>query len=177
MGHSPSVDDEPSTPLNDLLSTSRAQPRWYTQPHLLRLNFSILSLVSLSSAIGYDASMMNGLLALPTWNAFMDYPTGAWLGFINASYVLGILVALPICPFINNRYGRKWAIWVGYAFMIPGVALQASAKTEATFIVARALLGVNTAWFASSAPVLIAEVAYPTHRVCLTQDFPPSRPC
>jgi hypothetical protein len=29
---------------------------------------------------------MNGLQALPRWNAFMKHPAGAWLGFINAIY-------------------------------------------------------------------------------------------
>ena len=150
---------------DNVLAMSKSTKGWYTKPHLLRLNYSILSLVLLSSSVGYDASCMNGLLALPTWNEFMNYPTGAWLGFINCAYVLGVLVALPLCPYVNNRYGRKMGIYVGYAFLIPGVIMQTCAQNEATFIASRAFIGINTAWYANSAPVLIAETAFPAHRV------------
>ncbi|KAH8661063.1 hypothetical protein BGZ61DRAFT_564569 [Ilyonectria robusta] len=137
-----------------LLSTTSPVP-WYKQPHLLKLNFSVLSLVLLSSAIGYDSSMTNGLLALPTWNSFMNYPTGAWLGFINCIYIIGILVTLPICPF---------GIWIGFAFLSLGVGLQAGAQNVTTFILGRFFLGVNTGWYTTATPLLITEVAYPPHR-------------
>lgn len=32
---------------------------------------------------------MNGLLALPQWNEFMDNPSSEWLGFMNAIYWIG----------------------------------------------------------------------------------------
>jgi hypothetical protein len=57
---------------------------WYRKKHLLRLNASIFCLIIVSSANGYDGSMMNGLQVLPQWQEFMSSPTGPWLGFVNA---------------------------------------------------------------------------------------------
>lgn len=148
-----------------LLSSATSQIPWYKQPHLLKLNFSVFSLILLSSAIGYDSSMTNGLLALPTWNAFMDYPTGAWLGFINCIYIIGILVTLPICPVVANKYGRKKGIWIGFAFLFLGVGLQAGAHNVTMFILGRCFLGMNTGWYTTASPLLITEIAYPPHRV------------
>lgn len=148
-----------------LLRSATPSVPWYKQPHLLKLNFSVLSLVLLSSAIGYDSSMTNGLLALPTWNSFMEYPTGAWLGFINCIYVIGILVTLPVCPLVANKYGRKIGIWIGFGFLSLGVGLQAGAQNVPMFILGRFFLGINTGWYTTAAPLLITEVAYPPHRV------------
>jgi MFS family permease len=53
----------------------------------------------------------------------MHSPTGAWLGFINAIYWLGTGASYPIAARVANRYGRKLGVFIGYAFLILGVAL------------------------------------------------------
>ena len=107
---------------------------------------------------------MNGLQALPEWHAFMDKPTGAWLGFINAIYWLGNGVSYPIAALIANRYGRKLGVYVGYCFLVLGVVLQSTAHNQTTFVLARLFLGMASAWFGNSVPLLINEIAFPTHR-------------
>ncbi|KPM39521.1 hypothetical protein AK830_g7040 [Neonectria ditissima] len=136
---------------------------WYKQKHLVRLNFCILSMIMFSSSNGYDGSMMNGLLALPQWDEFMGSPTGAWLGFINAVYSLGSAVVYPVAAWMCNRYGRKPGIWIGYAFLALGTALQTAANGEVAFVLARLFLGCASGFFLS-VPLLIAENAYPTQR-------------
>lgn len=137
---------------------------WYTKPHLLKLNFCILSLVMFSSANGYDGSMMNGLLALPQWQVFMNHPTGAWLGFINAIQSLGSAVVYPISAWFANRYGRKPGVWIGYVFLVMATVMQVCSKNAVTFVLARLFLGVSGAWYSTAVPLLITESAYPTHR-------------
>ncbi|KAF5985074.1 hexose transporter [Fusarium coicis] len=137
---------------------------WYRQTHLLKLNYIILSLVLFSSANGYDGSLMGGLLALPRWNAFMDHPHGAWLGFINAIYWSLNGVSFFIAAWASNKYGRKSGIYIGYVFLATGVALQTAAHNPAAFIAARGLLGCASGWYTASAPLLISEIAFPTHR-------------
>ncbi|KAF5709079.1 hexose transporter [Fusarium mundagurra] len=144
---------------------------WYCQTHLLRLNFIIFSLVLLSSANGYDGSLMNGLQALPKWNAFMNMPTGAWLGFINAIYWAMNGIAFFIAGWTSNRYGRRSGIYAGYVFLIAGTALQTAAHNPAAFIVARGLLGAASGLYTSSAPLLINEIAFPTHRAIAASCF------
>ena len=137
---------------------------WYTKSHLIKLNFITLSLVMFSSANGYDGSLMNGLQALPRWHTFMDNPTGAWLGFINAIYWLGNGVSFPVAAWVSNKYGRKPGVYVGYIFLVLGTILQTAAQNEATFILARLFLGAASAWFGNAVPLLINEIAFPTHR-------------
>ncbi|KAL1636199.1 hypothetical protein SLS58_009893 [Diplodia intermedia] len=147
------------------------QPPWYRQRNLLRLNFCLISLILFSSANGYDGSLMNGLQALPQWNAFMHTPTGGWLGFINAVSSIGSLFQYPVVAWAGNRFGRKPGVLAGYAFLALGVVLQTAAQNVAMFILGRFFVGCVGAWFMVTAPLLIAETAYPTHRGVLTAMF------
>ncbi|KGO78267.1 Major facilitator superfamily domain, general substrate transporter [Penicillium italicum] len=144
---------------------------WWKQGHLLRLNLIILSLVLYSSANGYDGSLMNGLEALDQWKTFMDHPAGAWLGWINAIYWLGCGVGYPTAAWISNRYGRKPGIYGGYIFLILGSVLQTAAPNHTSFLLARLFLGFASAMFGNAAPLLINEIAYPTHRGLLNCFF------
>ncbi len=107
---------------------------------------------------------MNGLLALSTWNSFMGEPSGAWLGFINAIFWLGMGVSLPLAAAMSNKFGRKAGGYVGYVFLILGTALQSAATNTTTFVLGRFFIGVASAWYGSNVPLLVNEIAYPTHR-------------
>ncbi|CAG8029733.1 unnamed protein product [Penicillium olsonii] len=144
---------------------------WWKKKHLLRLNLIILSLVMYSSANGFDGSLMNGLEALDQWKDFMEHPTGAWLGWINAIYWLGTGVGYPSASWIANRYGRKPGVYVGYIFLILGSVLQAAAPNDKAFLMARFFLGIASALFGNAVPLLINEIAYPTHRGILNSLF------
>lgn len=140
---------------------------WYRKSHLLRLNYLALSLGLLSAANGYDGSMMNGLQALPQWYEFMNHPKGAWLGFINAIQSLSSALGYPFAAYCANRWGRKTGLYVGYGFITLGAMLQAFTPNEAGFIISRFFLGQPSSWWVT-APLLITELAYPTHRGFLT---------
>ncbi|KAF1347164.1 sugar transporter [Delphinella strobiligena] len=137
---------------------------WYKHRHLLKLNLCILLLTLLSSSNGYDGSLMNGLQALHQWTRFMEEPSGAWLGLINGIYSLGALVSFPMAALVSNKYGRKCGVYIGYAFLVLGVALQTAASTDVEFVISRLSLGCASAWYGSCTPLLINEIAYPPHR-------------
>ncbi|GAB1198743.1 general substrate transporter [Aspergillus pseudonomiae] len=147
------------------------RPAWYKESHLLRLNLIILSLVMFSSANGYDGSLMNGLQALDQWNSFLDYPTGVRLGWLNAIYWLGGGVGYPAAAWLANQYGRKPGVYVGYLFLALGCALQTAAPNETSFLLARLFVGVASGLFGNSVPLLINEIAYPSHRGVLISLF------
>lgn len=107
---------------------------------------------------------MNGLLAMDQWTSYFDDPAGAWLGFINAVYWLGTGITYPIAAWVANKYGRKLGVWFGYGFVLLGAILQAAAHNSATFVMARFFVGVASAWFGNCVPLLINEIAYPSHR-------------
>lgn len=144
---------------------------WYKKRHLLALNFQTVSLALLSAALGYDGTMMNGLMALTQWSDFMDNPTGSWLGFINAIQSLSSAVTYPLVAYCANRWGRRRGLLVGYVFLFLGAFLQAFAPTSTAFILGRLFLGQPSAWWAGLSPLLITELAYPTHRGFLTSLF------
>jgi len=106
---------------------------------------------------------MNGLQALHQWREFMDTPTGVWLGFINAIYWAGTGITYLAMPWISNRYGRKLGVYIGYGFLALGVGL-CGVNNQTGFILSRFFVGCASACFASTVPLLINEIAYPTHR-------------
>jgi MFS family permease len=52
------------------------------------------------------------------------------LGFISSCYQLGSIIAVPIVPWINRRYGRRWCIMIGSIIMIIGAILQGFAQNS-----------------------------------------------
>jgi hypothetical protein len=154
---------------------------WYKKGHMLKLHFCVLSLVMfckfsfqvftwvgsiltvLASANGYDGSLMNGLQALDQWREFMDSPTGVWLGFINAIYWAGTGLTYLAMPWLSNKYGRKLGVYFGYGLLVLGIGL-CGIDNDVGFIMSRFFVGCASATFASTVPLLINEIAYPTHR-------------
>ncbi|KAH7401213.1 general substrate transporter [Pyrenochaeta sp. MPI-SDFR-AT-0127] len=153
-----------SNGVNDELSAVLPDSRpWYTKAHLIKLHFCIGSLMLFSSANGYDGSLMNGLQALQQWEAFMEKPTGSWLGFINAIYWLGMGISYPLTAFVANKYGRKVGVYVGYIFLVAG-SLVVISDNNVSFIISRFLVGCASAWFGNAVPLLINEISHPSYR-------------
>ncbi|PVH79102.1 general substrate transporter [Cadophora sp. DSE1049] len=141
---------------------------WYKKSHLRSLNFSIISCVLFSAANGYDGSMMNGLQSLQQWQSFMNFPTGAWLGFINAVTPLGACMLYPAVVWMVGKYGRKSAILLSYFWLVLGVSIQSAAQNPTMFVLGRLFVGGVSSCVSVAAICLIAETAYPTHRGILT---------
>lgn len=123
-----------------------------------------------ASANGYDGSLMNGLQALPQWESFMDTPTGAWLGFINAIYWLGMGLSYPVTAFVANKFGRKIGVYVGYIFLLAG-SLAVISDNNVAFVLSRFLIGCASAWFGNAVPLLINEISHPVYRGILSALF------
>ena len=117
---------------------------------------------------GYDGSMMNGLQTLDTWKNYFNNPQGSTLGIFNAIQSIGGIVGLPFAPILADRVGRRATIFVGACIMIIGVAIQTAAQNVGMFIGCRFLIGFGLAFSCLAAPVLITELAFPTHRGPLT---------
>ncbi|KFZ20350.1 hypothetical protein V502_03221 [Pseudogymnoascus sp. VKM F-4520 (FW-2644)] len=149
------------------LTLPQDQRPWYKVPHLLKLNAIILSLLMYSGTVGYDGSMMNGLQSLGQWHVFMDYPKGAWLGFINSAASIGALLFIPLQAYTADRYGRRPCLFIGLLFIALGTGIQTGAKTRGMFVAGRFFVGVATTWFMTAA-ILITEIAYPSHRSKVT---------
>jgi MFS family permease len=56
---------------------------------------------------------MNSLQSVSYWKDYFGNPEGAPLGLLNAIFAVGSIVAMPIFPFIADRFGRRWGIITG----------------------------------------------------------------
>jgi MFS family permease len=107
---------------------------------------------------------MNGLQSLSQWKDYFNTPTGALLGLINAAQSIGSVAALPFVGSCSDRFGRRPVLFCGIVGVIVATIIQASSTTLAQFIVSRFVVGAAGMMIVQPAPLLIAELAYPTHR-------------
>ncbi|KAK7717181.1 hypothetical protein SLS57_006326 [Botryosphaeria dothidea] len=137
---------------------------WFQQSHLLRLNLILLVPLLSSAVAGYDGSLMNGLQSLKQWKSYFGEPEGALLGTVNAAQSIGSIVVLPVVGVCSDIFGRKIVLVFGLVIVIVATIIQATSTTLAQFIVSRLVVGAGGMFVVQPAPLLIAELAYPTHR-------------
>lgn len=114
---------------------------------------------------------MNGLQALNQWKDYFGNPAGALLGLVNAAQSAGSVVALPFVGTMSDKFGRRIVLLSGIIGVIVATIIQATATTLAQFVVSRFVVGVAGMFVVQPSPMLIAELAYPTHRGKYTSAF------
>lgn len=144
---------------------------WYRTSHLLKLNLILLVPLLSSSVAGYDGSMMNGLQATSSWKKYFNNPAGSKLGVVNAAQSIGSVACLPIVPILSDRLGRKYTLLIGVLVVIISSIIQAASVNYAMFVISRLLVGVGGMLVTQPSPMLISELAYPTHRGKFTALF------
>ena len=50
------------------------------------------------------------------------------IGFMSACYQLGSILAVPIAPWIGQKYGRRFSVLLGSGIMVVGAILQGFAQ-------------------------------------------------
>jgi MFS family permease len=50
------------------------------------------------------------------------------IGFMSSCYQLGSILAVPVAPWLSQKYGRRMSIFVGSAIMVVGALLQGFAQ-------------------------------------------------
>lgn len=141
---------------------------WYRVRHLLTLNLLLLVPLLSSATAGYDGLLMNGLQSMTMWKNYFNHPQGTMLGFINAAQNCGCFIVLPFCGWCTDKYGRKKTIAAGLVGIVIATIIQASATTLAQLIVSRFIVGGAGMLAVQPAPLLIAEMSYPSFRGKMT---------
>ncbi|KAK7453576.1 hypothetical protein VKT23_001459 [Stygiomarasmius scandens] len=172
---SPDTRDSSSSEGADAIVTRLArQDRtpWYKKPNLRTLYIILVpTCIGVEMTSGFDASMMNGLQAVDSWNAFYHHPRSTLLGLMSAMYSLGAIVSLPFVPPVTDYLGRRMAIIFGSVLMVIGAALQTAAQNFAMFIIARFFLGLGIPFAIVAASSLIGELSHPKERAILGSLF------
>ncbi|KAF1849075.1 general substrate transporter [Cucurbitaria berberidis CBS 394.84] len=144
---------------------------WFQIPHLRRLNLILLIPLLSSAVAGYDGSLMNGIQSLTQWKEYFGHPTGALLGLVNAAQSAGSVVVLPFVGILSDKYGRRIVLLSGLLGVVVATIIQATSTTLAQFVVSRFVVGAAGMFVVQPSPMLIAELAYPTHRGKYTSAF------
>ncbi|EXM19993.1 Sugar/inositol transporter [Fusarium oxysporum f. sp. vasinfectum] len=141
---------------------------WWNVPHLVRLNL-MLAVPFMSAYIGgYDGSVLNGMQTLDHWKSEFGYPSGGILGLLVNIQTIGGVVALPVAPWMADKYGRRHPIFLGSCIIIGAAILQGCATNMAMFLAGRFFIGLGGMFISCAAPPLLGELAYPTHRPIIT---------
>ncbi|EFQ36179.1 uncharacterized protein GLRG_11320 [Colletotrichum graminicola M1.001] len=143
---------------------------WFQQSHLLRLNLLLLVPLLSSSVSGYDGRVLQPYLTEYQLTYFAN-PTGVKLGDVNAAQSIGSVLALPIVGYLADRFGRKPVLLSGIILIIMATIVQSTSVNLPMFIVSRLLVGFGGMFVVHPSPMLIAELAYPTHRGKYTSAF------
>ncbi|KAL4938253.1 hypothetical protein BDV06DRAFT_232012 [Aspergillus oleicola] len=137
---------------------------WFRIPHLLKLNLILLIPLLSSAVAGYDGSLMNGLQSISQWKNYFDNPTGSILGVVNAAQSIGSVVSLPVVGILSDKIGRRWTLLSGAVVIIIASVIQTASVQYGMFVFSRVLVGVGSMLVVQPSPMLITELAYPTHR-------------
>jgi sugar porter (SP) family MFS transporter len=141
---------------------------WYTQPHLLHLNAVLLICCVSAATLGYDGVLMNALQISPSWQRYYNHPSAPRLGAMNAMLPTGKVVGSCFVAPLSNRLGRKKTLILGFGVAIVGAAIQAGSVNYPLLVTSRLILGLGAALMSQPSPILISEMAYPTHRGKIT---------
>lgn len=158
--------------------------RWWKKRNL-RLLYLLLypTCMGIEITSGFDSQMINGLQLVTAWNKFygkevisakgaVSYVVaGPLLGIISASYNLGAILAVPVVPYIAQKTGRRWSIFIGSAFQCAGAILQGFSQNAAMYIIARMILGFGIVFCIVSGSAMLGELAYPKERSTMTSMF------
>ncbi|KIX00192.1 uncharacterized protein Z518_10330 [Rhinocladiella mackenziei CBS 650.93] len=148
------------------------QTPWYKKKNLRELYFCLVpAALGVEMTSGYDGSVLNGLQAVQPWEDYFNNPNGALLGVMTAAFSIGAVMAVPLVPYVNDRFGRKACVVTGSSIITVGAILQTAAVDIAMFLVARIILGMGIVYAISGASQLIAELAYPKERSVITGLF------
>lgn len=141
---------------------------WWNKRYLVLLNLGMIVPYMSSTTNGYDGSMLNGLQAMQQWQDYFGSPTGTRLGSLANAVTFGSILAFPIAPWICEHYGRRFPIFLGSAILVVGAIIQCAAQDYGMFLAARLIIGFGGLIAVVPSPMLVSELAYPTHRPVLT---------
>ncbi|KAL4953368.1 general substrate transporter [Aspergillus filifer] len=116
-----------------------------------------------SATLGYDGSVMNGLLILPCFSEYFNLTT-ATEGLNNAALWIGHVLGAFLMPPIADYIGRRRSITIAVVVTAIGIILQAAAQHIAMFVVARIIIGIGTGLSSGSASTLLGELLPPRRR-------------
>lgn len=145
-------------------ASNNAHPQWWKDPGLRKLNIILLSAFLGSIVNGYDSSLISGLEAIPRWTSDLGLEDSSLLGLVIAAYAFGGLVAFFPAPWVIDKLGRRWGIFIGNVCIVAATVGQAFTKTAVQFLGTRLIIGFFSIFVSISSSALLSELAHPRQR-------------
>jgi MFS family permease len=108
----------------------------------------------------YDIGILSTIYVSPGFNKALNNPSSASKGLITAIFSVGQLVGfIFLAGRTNNRFGRRWAGFIGVCVVVVGAAMQTAAVHLALMVVGRIIAGVGTGIVSTAVPLYLSEIA------------------
>lgn len=109
---------------------------------------------------GYDIGILSTIFVAPGFKKALHNPSSAETGLITAIFSAGQFVGYGfLAGPTNNRFGRRWAGFLGTIVLLVGAALQAGAVHLSMMVIGRIIAGVGTGVVSTSVPLYLSEIA------------------
>ncbi|KFY22206.1 hypothetical protein V493_06775 [Pseudogymnoascus sp. VKM F-4281 (FW-2241)] len=155
---------------------------WYKKKNLRILYlYLFMCCMGVEMTSGFDSQLINALQITPPFREYFgrgykdsdgDFAIQPnILGIMSACYQLGSIFGVPVAPYLNQRYGRRWSIMLGSIIMCCGAILQCFSQHIGMYIIARMILGFGIVFCIIAASAMIGELSYPKERAIMTSLF------
>lgn len=125
-----------------------------------RIYFYGIAPVTGGLAFGYDTGSMSGILAMPQFLEYFNYPSNFTQGGITASIQAGAFAgSLLTGAFLADRLGRKGTILLGSALFTVGCAIACASNGIAALVAGRVINGIGNGCLAMMVPLYQSEIA------------------
>ncbi|KAK2768149.1 hypothetical protein FQN54_000001 [Arachnomyces sp. PD_36] len=161
---------------------SEDKVKWYKKPNLRRMYVVLfLCCMGVEMTSGFDSTLIGTLQFSGPWNRYFTDGTfdeegeptlsAGLLGFVSSCYQLGSVIGVPIAPWLNQKWGRRWSVMGGSLILCVGAIIQGFSQNVGMYIFARMVLGFGIVFCIISGSSLIGELGHPKDRPTLTSLF------
>jgi MFS family permease len=116
---------------------------------------------------GYDGSLMSSLNAMPPYHSYFNVGMqGGGTGIVFAIYSAGSLVGAFAAAPASDKFGRRFGMFIGSAFIVIGTIIESTCKAGALsqFMGGRFIIGFGVNIANTAAPTYLVELAHPSWR-------------
>ncbi|KAJ5212470.1 uncharacterized protein N7498_004116 [Penicillium cinerascens] len=111
-------------------------------------------------AFGYDTGSMSGILTMPQFLSYMNYPGNFLQGGITASIQAGSFAgSLLTGAFLADRLGRRKTLLLGSLIFTIGVAISCASNGVVQLVAGRVINGLGNGCLAMMVPLYQSEIA------------------
>ncbi|KAF5004098.1 hypothetical protein F66182_16070, partial [Fusarium sp. NRRL 66182] len=111
-------------------------------------------------AFGYDTGSMSGILVMPQFLTYMNYPSNFLQGGITASIQAGAFAgSLLTGAFLADKLGRKRTLLLGSAIFTIGIIISSVANNVAALVAGRVINGIGNGCLAMMVPNYQSEIS------------------